>query len=163
MSFVLCWCCFVCLFVLVLFCLFWCCFVVCFLVLFLVLFVFCCLFQVGDPVDVIACESKVACTFSVFFSVNRVFEKEFEGLKLLACRSHLRHDLLYLLNLAEPNNVKILRGRHPANPRSHANCAVNRVFEKYFEGFKLREYHSHLRHDLLYLLNLSDLKKVHSE
>ena len=49
------------------------------------------------------------------------------------------------------------------DPRSHANFAVNRVFERYFEGFKLRECHSHLRHDLLYLLNLSDLKKVHSE
>ena len=74
-----------------------------------------------------------------------------------------RINLLYLLNLAEPQKVQILRGRHPANPRSHANFAVNRVFEKYFEGFKLLEYHSHLRHDLLYLLHLSDLKKVHSE
>ena len=74
-----------------------------------------------------------------------------------------RIDLLYLLNLSEPKNVQILRGRHPANPRSHANFAVNRVFEKSFEGCKLREYHSHLRHDLLYLLHLSDLKKVHSE
>ena len=49
------------------------------------------------------------------------------------------------------------------DPRSHANFAVNRVFERYFEVFKLREYHSHLWHDLLYLLNLSDHKKVHSE
>ena len=74
-----------------------------------------------------------------------------------------RINLLYLLNLAEPKHVQILRGRHAANPRSHANFAVNRVFEKDFEGFKLLEYHSHLWHDLLYLLHLSDLKKVHSE
>ena len=74
---------------------------------------FFCLFQVGGPVDVITCESKVACKFSVFFSVNRVFEKDFEGFRSWECRIRHRINLLYLLNLAEPQKVQILRGRHP--------------------------------------------------
>ena len=74
---------------------------------------FFCLFQVGGPVDVITCESKVACKFSVFVSVNRVFEKDFEGFRSWECRIRHRINLLYLLNLAEPQKVQILRGRHP--------------------------------------------------
>ena len=72
--------------------------------------------------------------FQFCFSVNRVFEKYFEGFRGWECRIMHRINLLYLLNLAEPQSVQILRGRHPANPRSHANFAVNRVFERYFEG-----------------------------
>ena len=41
--------------------------------------------------------------------------------------------------------------------------SVNRVFEKEIEVLRSRECHSHLRNDLLYLLHLSDLKKVHYE
>ena len=71
-----------------------------------------------------------------------------------------RINLLYLLNLAEPKNVQILRGRHPANPRSHANFAVNRVFEKEFEGLKLLVCRSMHRINLFYLLDLAEPQKV---
>ena len=100
-------------------------------VLFVCLFVFGVVFCVvcfllsfsgpSDPVDVIACESKVACKFSFLFSVIRDFERYFEGFRGWECHIMHRINLLYLLNLAEPKNVQILRGRHPANPRSHAH------------------------------------------
>ena len=40
-------------------------------------------------------------------------------------------------------------------------CSVNRVFENYIRVFRSREYHRKIRHDLLYLLHLSDREKVH--
>ena len=48
-----------------------------------------------------------------FCAVNRVFEKDFEGFRSGECRIRHRINLLYLLNLAEPQKVQILRGRHP--------------------------------------------------
>ena len=44
----------------------------------------------------------------------------------------------------------------------HCFCSVNRIFEKEIEVLRGREYADWRRDILLYLLNWSDLKKVHS-
>ena len=41
--------------------------------------------------------------------------------------------------------------------------SVNRVFEKEIEVLRTWDYHKKLQNDLLYLLHLSDLKKLHYE
>ena len=50
---------------------------------------------------------------------------------------------------SKPNHHYVIKG------------SVNRVFEKELEVLRSQECHNHLRIDLLYLLHLSDLKKVH--
>ena len=74
---------------------------------------------------------------------------------------HIRSD-----ELSPSRGAKSKKNMTCESKPNHHNVtffSVNRVFEKEIEVLRSRECHSHLRNDLLYLLHLSDLKKVHYE
>ena len=61
---------------------------------------------------------------------------------------------------------EIMMNTEPPNPRPHANFqffSVNRVFEKEIDGFRSWECRNRHHMDLLYILNFSNPKKVHSK